>query len=713
MGLPIFSIDSINQDGCENTGKLTLNGMVSGTISGPIKYTLPLAEPSGISLSCTLSDDISECETDRYINDKIVISEINIQGNDGTNFIIEEYSSDETVKCSNALLEKASSKLSVNIAFRQVSHFQTNAQAYSFSFYLITLVSEALSSGYSLNLKMEMEINKVITEKNAVCTLQNNVSPNSGELVQGNFICTVQLTSDEYSNTDFDTVRISPENEEINGVSDLDDILSNPKKTDEAIQAIRARRANGEDITDLEYIADYYEEEVKPTPLFTIDNINIEKCSSGKFILTGYFSDDMSESMKFDLTLTYPLTEVKCEFDEAEKNEVIEMTCKLHSSFSLVESILIEQKLIKRKGKEIFIIQRKEFTFTYKLECADYNTAKISKIQRRTSSNFSFLQLNHFDPMPDSFSFFMALSRTSESEEFMSSYSLDVKLKIEGRRRLRSLDSILSRIGTLCRLNQTLMTSNAGGYNCGNSGSFSGTPKSMEIETDDIDSIQGIPDNANPDKMNNKIDLSNLNNLKAIENLPNADINEISGSNCSINGEYKITATLDKNSNLKTSYNNIELRFSAPESSGICTMTISGTNIEMTCQNKEKFYESKIYTERQLIQDEDGNGLFFIKSFESNNTLQCDISVKTGYITGVDTTDGTGTTFEDHNLLFHKKSNDGLSGGVIAVIVVAIVVVIAAVGVVIGLAKSGALAGKKDPISHSTIVQFKSKEIVG
>ena len=134
----------------------------------------------------------------------------------------------------------------------------------------------------------------------------------------------------------------------------------------------------------------------------------------------------------------------------------------------------------------------------------------------------------------------------------------------------------------------------------------------MEIETDDIDSIQGIPDNANPDKMNNKIDLSNLNNLKAIENLPNADINEISGSNCSINGEYKITATLDKNSNLKTSYNNIELRFSAPESSGVCTMTISGTNIEMTCQNKEKFYESKIYTERQLIQDEDGNGLFFI-----------------------------------------------------------------------------------------------------
>ena len=38
----------------------------------------------------------------------------------------------------------------------------------------------------------------------------------------------------------------------------------------------------------------------------------------------------MTKSMKFDLTLTYPLTEVKCEFDEAEKKNVIEMTCKFH-----------------------------------------------------------------------------------------------------------------------------------------------------------------------------------------------------------------------------------------------------------------------------------------------------------------------------------------------------------------------------------------------
>mgnify|MGYP007070248600 CR=1 FL=1 len=36
----------------------------------------------------------------------------------------------------------------------------------------------------------------------------------------------------------------------------------------------------------------------------------------------------------------------------------------------------------------------------------------------------------------------------------------------------------------------------------------------MEIETDEITDIQGIPANANPDKLTYKLDYSNLENLK-------------------------------------------------------------------------------------------------------------------------------------------------------------------------------------------------------
>ena len=191
----------------------------------------------------------------------------------------------------------------------------------------------------------------------------------------------------------------------------------------------------------------------------------------------------------------------------------------------------------------------------------------------------------------------------------------------------------------------------------------------------------------------------------------NANIKEISGSSCSTNCEYKVTETLDKNTNLKSGYDNVEFRFSAPESSGICTTKISGTNVEMTCQNKEKFYESKIYTERQLVQDAEGNGLFFVNSYESTNTLECDVSLKTGYITTPDTTDGADTGGENR-VTFHKKDGSGLSGGAIAGIVIASVVVVAAAAIAIVLAKKGAFSGK-DMVSNnnSSVVNFGNKAV--
>ena len=36
----------------------------------------------------------------------------------------------------------------------------------------------------------------------------------------------------------------------------------------------------------------------------------------------------------------------------------------------------------------------------------------------------------------------------------------------------------------------------------------------MKIKTDDLDNIQGFPDNINPDKLNYKMDYSTLYNLK-------------------------------------------------------------------------------------------------------------------------------------------------------------------------------------------------------
>ena len=289
----------------------------------------------------------------------------------------------------------------------------------------------------------------------------------------------------------------------------------------------------------------------------------------------------------------------------------------------------------------------------------------------------------------------------------MPTYPLTVKLKFASRRRLRSLDTSKSGVNVGCTLNQTLQTSKSAGYDCKNSDSISGTPKGMELETDDITNIQGIPDNANPDKMDNTVDYSNLENLKALDSVPSGNITAIDGTSCQSDGKYTVTLTLaEKNENLTTKhYENAELRFSAPESSGICEVDFtSDTSVTMKCNNKEKFYESEIYIERQLIQDGKGIPLFFINSKTSDEKFECDVSLLTGSITNASSSDDTET--DTNNIVYHKKSGSGLSGGAIAGIVIAVVVAIAAISAVIVLAKKGVLGGKKavDNINNSSSV---------
>lgn len=53
---------------------------------------------------------------------------------------------------------------------------------------------------------MNVDINKIKTEKTAVCLLENDVSPSNSAIVQGNFKCTVNLTDAEYKNNNFTTI---------------------------------------------------------------------------------------------------------------------------------------------------------------------------------------------------------------------------------------------------------------------------------------------------------------------------------------------------------------------------------------------------------------------------------------------------------------------------------------------------------------------------
>ena len=706
--VPRFTIESINQEDCQEIGELTLIGKISEPISRTIDFTIPLANPSGVSLGCTLNGNQLECEVDRIIRgNTIAIDETSIKEYGEDVLIIEEFMSEEQVTCSNAFIDKAADKLLVNIAFRQVSHFSKNDQSYSFSFYLITLISEACKKGQTINMKMDVKMNNEKIVKNATCTLQDDVSPNSGGLAQGNFICSVQLTQAEYSITDFEEIQISAENEEINGVSDLDATVANPFKTDKALEEIKRKKANKEDISEYADVIDYYEEEVEIRPIFTIENLYMDGCeNTGIFYLEGSFSDGI-ESMKFDLVLTYPLTEIKCEFNSVNKNEKMNMTCKVYVGFENVENILFEERLIKKKNKEMFIIKRHETDLEegQTLKCTDFNTVKTQKVKERQKASFSFLQLSKYTFRQNYLTFFMALARKATTSTFTSIIQLTVKITISSRRLLRSLDETQTGVKVDCKLNSTLQTDYAAGYDCTNTDTISGTPSSMELETSEITDIQGIPENANPVKLLYKVDYSDLQNLKGIDSLPTATIKSFNGSTCFTDGQFIVTATLNKNENLESTYYRVELRFAAPESSGTCLVNINGVNVEMICQNAEKFYMSTIYIERQTIQDYEGKELFFIDSYTSEAEYACDISLIVVFpnATSIETitdsnsdsndisTDGTSNAKR-----YYKNSSGGLSGGAIAAIVISLVVVVGVATALIILAKKGTLFGSKE-----------------
>ena len=75
------------------------------------------------------------------------------------------------------------------------------------------------------------------------------------------------------------------------------------------------------------------EEKVKINPIFNIDNIKDgDTCGkTGILILVGTLTDDITEDIKFDLPLTYPDDELKCEMTSSKKNDKIEASFLLSS----------------------------------------------------------------------------------------------------------------------------------------------------------------------------------------------------------------------------------------------------------------------------------------------------------------------------------------------------------------------------------------------
>ena len=705
--VPFFTFESIEHNNCETTGMFTIIGKMSDKIQEKVpKFVLPLTYPEGTSLTCESNEDQDKlsCKVDRDIKNKtIIIEQTTITQENVKYFTLKSIATQEKLVCSNAILKESLAKINASISFRQVSHFNNDNNG--LSFILIGFVSEKLEQGVSMSVNVYLNDEK--TDRNLDCILENNVDPENGQ-VQGNFLCSAEKsTSDFWNSVDFTTasVSLSPNNSNIGGVAELDEISANPAKTDEEIKKIKDKKQNNEAINALSNVIDYYEEETAINTL-NLESIDADKCNTtGKLTIKGSFLDDFEEELNFDLPLVYPNTELKCQINKATANTVIEIICKTKTEFKSVDSIVIEPRIIKKKNKELFLIQGKSFTLNGKRSCEKYDTIRSKTLEQRENSGISFSLVGALEIVNQALEFFLGLARKSEDIPFDAIYTFVTSLMVLTRRNLRTLEeSTISDIPMTCKLNESLIVGLIGGYDCiSDTKNIQGTPLSMKMSTDDIMNIAGI-DNINLQSItsNDGIDYSNLAFLEKINALPQVYINNINGDSCAENGQYIIYGNISDDSEVEAYYSDIEIIISSTESKGLCEVEINKEkkNLTMICQNSDKFDISQIMIAKSFVKNSTNNFIFVINSYTSPEQFSCDVSLNSVKSTVADNENNN--KYYRYNL---KATNTNLSAGAIVAIIIPIIILIIALIIILVLMRKGKLFNKKAKDTQESTMQ--------
>ena len=745
--IPItFTFTKIDQSSCSEDGSFIIEGTSSEDIQGLSTFSLPLTLPEGASLNCLLLDgkkDSSKikCQVDREINGQIIVEQTIIKDGPEEILNIGSIAPEENLTCLNGHLKEVEERIKIPVSFRQISHLKPNGKN-GFSFFLATLLTQRMTKGYSINVKMIVIIKGEKAEKETKCILRDNVEVEEGSQVQGDFDCEGTLEEDEYKGIDFEdsgNVTISTNNEEVLGVSDLDQEQASPLATEIAINKTKETIEKEGVISPLEEEIDFSLEENKAIMPPSFELVRIDEntfgywAKKGKIKIIGKFNKDITEKMTFDLPLSFPSANIKCEVENAIKDEETELTCKVQQGFKKVKNFVVEQRTIKKRHREMVIIKYKKYDFNQEIECENYNKIQIEKAQKRKNSNTFFLQLGNKieHPRPNAFQFFMAF--LFREEQFIEpTIMISIRIVTESGR-LRNLQEENDKE---IPCNRSLVNGKAGGYNCGGNNNLN----DLELNTEGMDGIAGIPANAKPSKQNNTIDYSNPDNLGALANLPNITIEKINGEECKNNGSYTIEGTLQ--GDLKE-MSNVEIPMSSTDSSALCKIKVNGGKVSMDCQSKEKFSISPIIFESTIIK-KDGKDIFLLNNYSTTDQFSCIISTAseearaptptptlrstpTPTSTPIPTPTPTSTPIPtptstqtptpapvstttpgedegksgEHNRYYSNSSSKGLTGGAIAGIIITCLAAVAIVTALIVLTKKGVFASKNAGLENS------------
>ena len=689
---PTFSPKNVIFNNCGSKGKFIIEGTLSKELTSESKFTIPLTYPDGVSIICNVNNREEgssqiECQLDRDIDNKqIIIEQTVIKDGKDDVLILEGIHTSNNQICSNGLSSEIQKKENNKISFRQVSHLQYNGLN-KFSFFLASLISKKINVGSIITMNIIVLIGEEKKIKKATCTLENSVMIED-DLFQGDYKCEVIINEDEYTKINFDdskSIIISTDNDEISGVSGLEEEQLSPLATDILINKTNIILNNSNAyITDLADCMDYSEEENKEKipPTLEISSLeNLDECGkSGKFRIRGKFSEDIKQEIIFELPLSFPDSSVKCKVNDALANEEVEFICKVQKRFKLVKYFMIEQRIIKKRYKELLFVKSKSFSIDNSINCQNYNIRKYETSKKRQKLDISFMQLSKFKNEGKKVAFFMGLMRKRNEFEFQKmSFDIKVRYQSNASNKLRKLTNsyLTEDLTAFCDI--IGLSKTACGLNCSSDKEVNGTPKGMQINTENIN-IAGIPDDADPSYLNNAVDYSIQDNLIIIDNLPNVTIKSIDGSNCEEDGSYIIEGIIEGGKLNNTS--KVEIPFGFPDSSGLCNISVNNKEIYIYCQNKEKFSISPIIFETILVKDSLGKDLFKLNNYTNQKSFGCAISLNSSLSKASSRNNYNGTV---NQFFFRKKSSNKISGGAIAAIIIVLILALIIIGIVVCL----------------------------
>ena len=673
---PSFVFRAIEQSHCKTDGKFVIQGSLPENKEIVSQFTIPLTYPQGSSITCSFKEGNIECITDKDLNEPIVIEQTIVTDGAEELFILKNITIDN-INCNNGLLLKAKEKTDVKISFRQVSHITKIPNG--FNFFFAAFVHKKIEVTEVIEMNVIVMINGTKVEKVANCTLSEAVSP-SGEPIQGDFNCAVVLESGEEAN--IEDVCISTNNDNIGGCAELTEEEASPKKTDDAIAD------NKNAVSDLALVIDYSlaQNKNKKPPTFSITEFNKDFCEKkGKLKVTGTFTEAIEEEMIFELPFSFPASKVKCKVDKATKGKAVDVTCKMQKVKKGVKfnSFVLEPRVIKKKSKEMLLIKQTTFDMKEEFKCQSYNDIKLKLAKERKKAPFTFLQIARPPSYPKLF--FLALTKKIKTTVFEKTRTF--KMSVIGPRKtnLRALEETLELDASDLSCDAGIETDTSCAYDC-SSNVITFTP--TEADIDDTD-IAGVPDEtpveANPDP-----DYSKKESLEKIDNITSVKITEANFDNCAEKGSYTITASTedDKELPFTETKENINIPFSTPDSSGLCSIEPQSDKktLKMTCENKEAFTASEIIINSQIINDEEGPLFKISEDYTANKVYSCIISDKLENSTILEPSE-TPTT-QGVNRYF-RSSSGGLKGGAIAGIVIACVAAVALVAFLVLFLRKG------------------------